>query len=387
MREKLSQKVLNLKSSGIRAFFDMANEIPDVISLGVGEPDFDTPWHIREAGIQALQSGKTFYTSNAGLQELRAAISSYTKRKTGLTYNPENQIIVTVGGSEAIDLALRALLNAGAEVIYLEPGFVSYYPCIKLADGVPVPIRLTEENRFRLKPEQLEAAVTPKSKVLILSYPNNPTGAVMEKEDLEALLPVIQKHDLIVISDEIYGELTYGVKHCSIAGLPGMEQRTIIINGFSKSFAMTGWRLGYALGNHEIIEQMVKIHQFAVMCAPTISQYAAIEAMEQGDGDIEAMRESYDQRRKFLYHELQRLGLPCFEPQGAFYMFPNIREFGLSSGEFALKLLKEEKVAVVPGDSFGECGEGFVRISYAASLQNLKEAVNRIFRFLSRYRT
>lgn len=387
MREKLPQKVLNLKSSGIRAFFDMANEIPDVISLGVGEPDFDTPWHIREAGIQALQSGKTFYTSNAGLQELRAAISSYTKRKTGLTYNPENQIIVTVGGSEAIDLALRALLNAGDEVIYLEPGFVSYYPCIKLADGVPVPIRLTEENRFRLKPEQLEAAVTPKSKVLILSYPNNPTGAVMEKEDLEALLPVIQKHDLIVISDEIYGELTYGVKHCSIAGLPGMEQRTIIINGFSKSFAMTGWRLGYALGNHEIIEQMVKIHQFAVMCAPTISQYAAIEAMEQGDGDIEAMRESYDQRRKFLYHELQRLGLPCFEPQGAFYMFPNIREFGLSSGEFALKLLKEEKVAVVPGDSFGECGEGFVRISYAASLQNLKEAVNRIFRFLSRYRT
>ena len=387
MREKLSQKVLNLKSSGIRAFFDMANEIPDVISLGVGEPDFDTPWHIREAGIQALQSGKTFYTSNAGLQELRAAISSYTKRKTGLTYNPENQIIVTVGGSEAIDLALRALLNAGDEVIYLEPGFVSYYPCIKLADGVPVPIRLTEENRFRLKPEQLEAAVTPKSKVLILSYPNNPTGAAMEKEDLEALLPVIQKHDLIVISDEIYGELTYGVKHCSIAGLPGMEQRTIIINGFSKSFAMTGWRLGYALGNHEIIEQMVKIHQFAVMCAPTISQYAAIEAMEQGDGDIEAMRESYDQRRKFLYHELQRLGLPCFEPQGAFYMFPNIREFGLSSGEFALKLLKEEKVAVVPGDSFGECGEGFVRISYAASLQNLKEAVNRIFRFLSRYRT
>lgn len=387
MREKLSQKVLNLKSSGIRAFFDMANEIPDMISLGVGEPDFDTPWHIREAGIQALQSGKTFYTSNAGLQELRAAISSYTKRKTGLTYNPENQIIVTVGGSEAIDLALRALLNAGDEVIYLEPGFVSYYPCIKLADGVPVPIRLTEENRFRLKPEQLEAAVTPKSKVLILSYPNNPTGAVMEKEDLEALLPVIQKHDLIVISDEIYGELTYGVKHCSIAGLPGMEQRTIIINGFSKSFAMTGWRLGYALGNHEIIEQMVKIHQFAVMCAPTISQYAAIEAMEQGDGDIEAMRESYDQRRKFLYHELQRLGLPCFEPQGAFYMFPNIREFGLSSGEFALKLLKEEKVAVVPGDSFGECGEGFVRISYAASLQNLKEAVNRIFRFLSRYRT
>lgn len=386
MREKLSQKVLNLKSSGIRAFFDMANEIPDVISLGVGEPDFDTPWHIREAGIQALQSGKTFYTSNAGLQELRKAISGYTQRKTGITYNPENQIIVTVGGSEAIDLALRALLNAGDEVIYLEPGFVSYDPCIKLADGVPVPIRLTEENRFRLKPEQLEAAVTPKSKVLILSYPNNPTGAVMEKEDLEALLPIIQKHDLIILSDEIYGELIYGVKHCSIAGLPGMEERTVIINGFSKSFAMTGWRLGYALGNQEIIGQMVKIHQFAVMCAPTISQYAAIEAMEQGDEDIEAMRESYDQRRKFLYHELRRLGLPCFEPQGAFYMFPNIRGFGLSSGEFALKLLKEEKVAVVPGDSFGDCGEGFVRISYAASLPDLKEAMNRISCFLSRHR-
>lgn len=386
MREKLSEKVLNLKSSGIRAFFDMANEIPDVISLGVGEPDFDTPWHIREAGIQALQSGKTFYTSNAGLQELRKAISGYTQRKTGITYNPENQIIVTVGGSEAIDLALRALLNAGDEVIYLEPGFVSYDPCIKLADGVPVPIRLTEENRFRLKPEQLEAAVTPKSKVLILSYPNNPTGAVMEKEDLEALLPIIQKHDLIILSDEIYGEFIYGVKHCSIAGLPGMEERTVIINGFSKSFAMTGWRLGYALGNKEIIEQMVKIHQFAVMCAPTISQYAAIEAMEQGDEDIEAMRESYDQRRKFLYHELKRLGLPCFEPQGAFYMFPNIREFGLSSGEFALKLLKEEKVAVVPGDSFGDCGEGFIRISYAASLPNLKEAINRISCFLSRHR-
>ena len=386
MREKLSQKVLSLKSSGIRTFFDLANGVSDVISLGVGEPDFDTPWHVREAGIQALQSGKTFYTSNAGLQELRAAISSYIQRKTRLSYNPESQIIVTVGGSEAIDLALRALLDAGDEVIYLEPGFVSYYPCIKLADGVPIPIQLTEADRFRLKPEQLETAITPKSKVLILSYPNNPTGAVMEKEDLEALLPIILKHDLIVISDEIYGELTYGVKHCSIAELPGMEERTVIINGFSKSFAMTGWRLGYALGNKEIIEQMVKIHQFAIMCSPTISQYAAIEAMEQGDKDIGVMRESYNQRRKYLYHELQRLDLPCFEPQGAFYMFPNIRKFGLSSRDFALKLLQEEKVAVVPGDSFGDCGEGFVRISYAASLQNLKEAVNRISCFLSHYR-
>lgn len=387
MREKLSHKVLNLKSSGIRTFFDMASEVSDVISLGVGEPDFDTPWHIREAGIQALQSGRTFYTSNAGLHDLRAAISKYTQQKTGHFYNPENQIIVTVGGSEAIDLALRALLNTGDEVIYLEPGFVSYYPCIKLADGVPIPIRLTEENRFRLKPEQLEEVITPKSKVLILSYPNNPTGAVMEKEDLKAILPIILKHDLIVISDEIYGELTYGTKHCSIAELPGMDERTVIINGFSKSFAMTGWRLGYALGNKEIVEQMVKIHQFAIMCAPTISQYAAIEALEQGDEDIKAMRESYDQRRKFLYHELKRLGLPCFEPQGAFYMFPNIQEFNLSSNDFALKLLQEEKVAVVPGDSFGDCGEGFVRISYAASLQNLKEATNRISHFLSRYRT
>lgn len=387
MREKLSHKVLNLKSSGIRTFFDMASEVSDVISLGVGEPDFDTPWHIREAGIQALQSGRTFYTSNAGLHDLRAAISKYTQQKTGHFYDPENQIIVTVGGSEAIDLALRALLNTGDEVIYLEPGFVSYYPCIKLADGVPIPIRLTEENRFRLKPEQLEEVITPKSKVLVLSYPNNPTGAVMEKEDLKAILPIILKHDLIVISDEIYGELTYDTKHCSIAELPGMEERTVIINGFSKSFAMTGWRLGYALGNKEIVEQMVKIHQFAIMCAPTISQYAAIEALEQGDEDIKAMRESYDQRRKFLYHELKRLGLPCFEPQGAFYMFPNIQEFNLSSKDFALKLLQEEKVAVVPGDSFGDCGEGFVRISYAASLQNLKEATNRISHFLSRYRT
>lgn len=387
MREKLSQKVLNLKSSGIRVFFDMASDVPDVISLGVGEPDFDTPWHISDAGIHALQSGKTFYTSNAGLRDLRSAISHYTQRKNGIFYNPEDQIIVTVGGSEAIDLALRALLNAGDEVIYLEPGFVSYYPCIKLADGVPVPIRLTENNKFRLRPEQLEAVITPKSKVLILSYPNNPTGAVMEKEDLEALLPIILRHDLIVISDEIYGELTYGIKHCSIAGLPGMEERTIIINGFSKTFAMTGWRLGYALGNREIIEQMVKIHQFAVMCAPTISQYAAIEAMKQGDEDIENMRESYDQRRRFLYHELSCLGLPCFEPQGAFYMFPNIREFGMSSGEFSMKLLQEEKVAVVPGDAFGNCGEGFVRISYAASLQNLQEAIDRISRFLFRCRT
>lgn len=386
IRKKLSQKVLSLKPSGIRTFFDMAEENSDIISLGIGEPDFDTPWHIRQAGIQALRSGKTFYTSNAGLQELRAAISGYTRRKTGLVYDPGTQILVTVGGCEAIDLALRALLNAGDEVLYPEPCFVSYYPCIKLSDGIPVPIRLTEENRFRLKPEQLEAAVTPRSKVLILSYPNNPTGAVMEKEDLEALLPVILRHDLLVLSDEIYGRLTYGPRHCSIAELPGMKERTVVIGGFSKSFAMTGWRLGYALGNQEIIGQMIKLHQFTVMCAPSVSQYAAIEAMAQENDDVEAMREAYDQRRKFLYHELRQLGLPCFEPQGAFYLFPDIRKYGLSSREFALKLLQEEKVAVVPGDSFGECGEGFVRISYAASLPNLKEAAGRISRFLSRLR-
>lgn len=386
MKEFLSEKVLNLKPSGIRRFFDVANEIPGVISLGVGEPDFETPYHIREAGIQALQSGKTFYTSNSGLMPLRREIAAYAERRMGLAYDPASEVMITVGGSEAIDVALRTIINPGDEIIYIEPSFVSYMPCIKMADGVPVPIELRAENRFRLTPEQLEAAITPRSKALILIYPNNPTGAIMEREDLEALLEVIRKHHLLVISDEIYSELTYGKEHVSIASLPGMRDRTIVINGFSKSYAMTGWRLGYALGNHEIIREMVKVHQYVIMCAPTVSQYAAVEAMRNGDRDVEEMRESYDQRRRYLHHGLERLKLPCFMPEGAFYMFPDIREFGMTSEEFALDLLNEEKVAVVPGSAFGECGEGFVRISYAYSIDELKEALRRIENYLRKKR-
>ena len=387
MNEFLSEKVKALKPSGIRKFFDIVNEIPGAISLGVGEPDFETPYHIREAGIQALQAGKTFYTSNSGLMELRKAVSDFTKRRTGLTYDPASEIMLTVGGSEAIDVALRTIINPGDEVIYIQPSYVSYLPCILLADGVPVPIELKAENRFRLTREELEAAITPKSKALILSFPNNPTGAIMEKEDLEAIVDVIKEHHLLVISDEIYSELTYGKEHVSIASLPGMKEYSIVINGFSKGFAMTGWRLGYALGNKEILKQMIKIHQYAIMCAPTVSQYAAIEAMYNGDQDVIYMRESYNQRRRFLYHELQRLGLPCFLPEGAFYMFPDIREFGMTSEEFALDLLKEEKVAVVPGSAFGDCGEGFIRISYAYSIEELKEALLRIERYLNRKRS
>ena len=387
MNEFLSEKVKALKPSGIRKFFDIVNEIPGAISLGVGEPDFETPYHIREAGIQALQAGKTFYTSNSGLMELRKAISAFTQKRTGLTYDPASEIMLTVGGSEAIDVALRTIINPGDEVIYIQPSYVSYLPCILLADGVPVSIELKAENRFRLTRDELEAAITPKSKALILSFPNNPTGAIMEKEDLEAIADVIKEHHLLVISDEIYSELTYGKEHVSIASLPGMKEYSIVINGFSKGFAMTGWRLGYALGNKEILKQMIKIHQYAIMCAPTVSQYAAIEAMYNGDQDVIYMRESYNQRRRFLYHELQRLGLPCFLPEGAFYMFPDIREFGMTSEEFALDLLREEKVAVVPGSSFGDCGEGFIRISYAYSIEELKEALLRIERYLNRKRS
>lgn len=387
MNEFLSEKVKALKPSGIRKFFDIVKEIPGAISLGVGEPDFETPYHIREAGIQALQAGKTFYTSNSGLMELRKAVSDFTKRRTGLTYDPASEIMLTVGGSEAIDVALRTIINPGDEVIYIQPSYVSYLPCILLADGVPVPIELKAENRFRLTREELEAAVTPKTKALILSFPNNPTGAIMEKEDLEAIVDVIKEHHILVISDEIYSELTYGKEHVSIASLPGMKEYSIVINGFSKGFAMTGWRLGYALGNKEILKQMIKIHQYAIMCAPTVSQYAAIEAMYNGDQDVIYMRESYNQRRRFLYHELQRLGLPCFLPEGAFYMFPDIREFGMTSEDFALDLLKEEKVAVVPGSAFGDCGEGFIRISYAYSIEELKEALLRIERYLNRKRS
>lgn len=387
MNEFLSEKVKALKPSGIRKFFDIVKEIPGAISLGVGEPDFETPYHIREAGIQALQAGKTFYTSNSGLMELRKAVSDFTKRRTGLTYDPASEIMLTVGGSEAIDVALRTIINPGDEVIYIQPSYVSYLPCILLADGVPVPIELKAENRFRLTREELEAAITPKTKALILSFPNNPTGAIMEKEDLEAIVDVIKEHHILVISDEIYSELTYGKEHVSIASLPGMKEYSIVINGFSKGFAMTGWRLGYALGNKEILKQMIKIHQYAIMCAPTVSQYAAIEAMYNGDQDVIYMRESYNQRRRFLYHDLQRLGLPCFLPEGAFYMFPDIREFGMTSEDFALDLLKEEKVAVVPGSAFGDCGEGFIRISYAYSIEELKEALLRIERYLNRKRS
>lgn len=384
MRNFLSEKVLNIKPSGIRRFFDLASTTEGVISLGVGEPDFDTPWHIREAGITALQQGKTFYTSNSGLPELKKAICSYTLRHTGVEYNPDNEVFVTVGGSEAIDLALRAVINPGDEIIYTDPSYVSYLPCIELADGVPVPIKLKNENRFKLTPDELENAITEKTKALILAFPNNPTGAIMTRDDLEALLPIILKHDLLVITDEIYSALTYGrEKHTSISSLENMKERTIVINGFSKAFAMTGWRLGYAMGPKEIISQMIKIHQFAIMCAPTTSQYAAIEALNNGDKDVENMRDEYDRRRRYLYNELKEMGLSCFEPEGAFYMFPDIRQFGMTSEEFATKLLNEQKLAVVPGDAFGGSGEGFIRISYAYSVSELKEAVRRLNLFIA----
>ena len=383
----INQKVQSIQPSGIRKFFDIANEIEDVISLGVGEPDFDTPWHVREEGIYTLQKGRTFYTANRGLMELRTEISNYIARNHAVQYNPATQVLVTIGGSEAIDLALRACLEPGDEVIYHEPCYVSYLPCITLADGVPVPIPLKEANDFRLTAEELEAAITPKSKALILSFPNNPTGAVMSKEDLEAIAEVIVRHDLLVITDEIYSELSYtGKKHYSLIDLPGMVERTIYINGFSKAYAMTGWRLGYCCGPEEILAQMVKIHQFAIMAAPTMSQYAGTMALKNGASDVEMMRDSYNQRRRFLMAELKRLGIPCFEPFGAFYIFPNISQFGLSSEEFATRLIREHKVAVVPGSAFGQSGEGFVRVSYAYSIEELKQAFERIERFINELR-
>ena len=383
----INQKVQAIQPSGIRKFFDIANEIEDVISLGVGEPDFDTPWHVREEGIYTLQKGRTFYTANRGLMELRTEISNYIARNHAVQYNPATQVLVTIGGSEAIDLALRACLEPGDEVIYHEPCYVSYLPCITLADGVPVPIPLKEANDFRLTAEELEAAITPKSKALILSFPNNPTGAVMTKEDLEAIAEVIVRHDLLVITDEIYSELSYtGKKHYSLIDLPGMVERTIYINGFSKAYAMTGWRLGYCCGPEEIMTQMVKIHQFAIMAAPTMSQYAGTMALKNGASDVEMMRDSYNQRRRYLMAELKRLGIPCFEPFGAFYIFPNISQFGLSSEEFATRLIREHKVAVVPGSAFGQSGEGFVRVSYAYSIDELKQAFERIERFITELR-
>lgn len=386
MKELLSKKVLQLKPSGIRKFFNVADEIPGCLSLGVGEPDFATPYHIREAGVRAMQSGKTFYTANSGLYDLRKEICNYTERRIGLTYNPDNEVLVTVGGSEAIDIALRTIINPGDEILYIEPSFVSYMPCIIMAGGIPVPIELKAENQFRLTGKQLEDAITEHSKVLILSYPNNPTGAIMEKDNLAEISEVAKSHNMLVISDEIYSELTYGKEHISIASLPQMKDRTILINGFSKNFAMTGWRLGYVFAQKEIMEQMTKVHQYVIMCAPTVSQYAAIEAMKNGEQDAAHMRESYNQRRRYLYHELNRLGLPCFEPEGAFYMFPDIREFVMTSEEFAMDLLEQEKVAVVPGSAFGESGEGFVRISYAYSIDELKKAIVRIERYIRKKR-
>lgn len=386
MRNPLSDKVIKIKPSGIRKFFDLVQEMPDAISLGVGEPDFDTPWHIREEGIFSLEKGRTFYTSNAGLMELRKAIAGYLERKLKLHYDPVHEILVTVGGSEGIDLALRAMLNAGDEVILPEPCYVSYLPCIELADGVPVTIELKEENAFKLTPEELRAAITDRTKILILPFPNNPTGAIMTKEELEPIADIVKEHDLFVISDEIYSELTYQGEHCSIASFPGMQERTIVINGFSKAFAMTGWRLGYTAGPQLILEQMTKIHQFAIMAAPTTSQYAAVEAMNNGDDDVNLMRKSYNQRRRFVLQKFKDMGLSCFEPEGAFYTFPCIKEFGMSSDEFASRFLKEEKVAVVPGTAFGDCGEGFLRISYAYSIEELKEALGRLERFVNRLR-
>lgn len=384
MRNPLSEKIVTIKPSGIRKFFDIVSEMDDAISLGVGEPDFDTPWHIRDEGIYSLEKGRTFYTSNAGLKELKGEICNYLKRRFELEYDPAHEVLVTVGGSEAIDIALRAMIDPGDEVLIPQPSYVSYEPCAVLADAVPVFINLKAENQFRLTAQELRDAITDKTKVLVLPFPNNPTGAIMERKDLEAIAEVVLEKDLFVISDEIYSELTYGRDHVSIAQIPGMKERTILINGFSKSYAMTGWRLGYACGPRLILDQMLKIHQFAIMCAPTTSQYAAVEALRNGDRDVQEMREAYNQRRRYLMHAFKEMGLPCFEPYGAFYVFPCIKEFGLTSDEFALRFLQEEKVAVVPGTAFGECGEGYIRISYAYSLENLKLAIGRLADFVKR---
>ena len=385
MKNVISDKVLGLQPSGIRKFFDIVSEMDDVISLGVGEPDFDTPWHIRDEGIYSLERGRTFYTSNAGLKELREEICRYLSRRCKVDYTID-EALITVGGSEAIDLAMRVLLNPGDEVLIPQPSFVSYLPCAVLADGVPVVINLKAENEFRLTAQELEDAITDKTKLLVLPFPNNPTGAIMTREDLEDIAEVVREHDLFVISDEIYSELTYSGDHVSIASLPGMQERTIVINGFSKSYAMTGWRLGYAAGPKEIMKQILKVHQCVIRCAPTTSQYAAISAVRDGDADVERMRMAYNQRRNYLMKAFRDMGLKCFEPFGAFYVFPSIKEFGMTSDEFATKLLQEEKVAVVPGTAFGQCGEGFLRISYAYSIDDLKIALGRMQNFIDRHR-
>ena len=386
MKKFLSDKIQTIKPSGIRKFFDIVSEMKDAISLGVGEPDFETPWHIRDEGIYALEKGRTFYTSNAGLKDLRAEIGNYLSRTQGINYDPQSEILVTVGGSEAIDIGLRAIINAGDEVIIPQPSYVSYEPCAVLAGATPVIINLKAENEFRLTAEELEEAITDKTKILILPYPNNPTGAIMGREDLEKIAKVVIEKDILVMSDEIYSALTYKGEHVSIAGIEGMKERTILINGFSKAYAMTGWRLGYACGPKEIIKQMTKIHQFAIMCAPTVSQYAAVEALKHGDEDVKKMRQAYNQRRRFLMNAFREMNLKCFEPDGAFYVFPCIKEFGMTSEEFATRFLEEEHVAAVPGTAFGESGEGFLRISYAYSLPTLKTAMERLNHFVNRLR-
>ena len=382
MRNAISKKIEGIQPSGIRKLFDVVSEMPDAISLGVGEPDFDTPYSVREEGIYALEKGRTFYTSNAGLKELRQEISRYLMRTYSLDYDADNEIMVTVGGSEAIDVALRCMVDPGDEVLIPTPCYVSYLPCAVMADAVPKMIDLKAENQFKLTRQELLDSITDKTKILILAFPNNPTGAIMTKEELEELVPVIIEHDLFVISDEIYSELTYDNKHCSIASLPGMKERTVTINGFSKAFAMTGWRLGYACAPKEIMKQMIKLHQFAIMCAPTNSQFAAIEALKNCDDDVDRMVEAYNQRRRFLLNSFKEMGIDCFEPFGAFYVFPSIAKFGMTSEEFANRLLREQKLAVVPGTAFGECGEGFVRISYAYSIENLKQGMDRIRKFI-----
>ena len=386
MRNPLADTIVNIKPSGIRKFFDLVSEMKGAISLGVGEPDFDTPWHIRDEGIYSLERGRTFYTSNAGLKELKEEIANYLRRRVHVDYDDRHEVLVTVGGSEAIDMAMRVMLNPGEEVLIPQPSYVSYEPCTIMAGGKPVIIELKAENEFRLTPEELLEHITDKTKLLVLPFPNNPTGAIMEQKDLEAIAKVIIEKDLYVLSDEIYSELTYKEDHVSIASIPGMQERTILINGFSKAYAMTGWRLGYACGPRKIIEQMTKLHQYAIMCAPTTSQYAAVEALRNGDDDVVMMREAYNQRRRYLVHAFKEMGLECFEPYGAFYIFPCIKEFGMTSEEFASRFLMEEKVAVVPGTAFGDCGEGFLRISYAYSLENLKKALGRMQKFIDRLR-
>ena len=381
----LNSRAAQIPPSGIRKFFDIVASRKDAISLGVGEPDFVTPWHIRDAGIYSLERGHTYYTSNAGMLQLRQSVANYLSRRFHLSYDPNGEILITVGGSEAIDLAVRSLIGPGDEVLVPQPSFVCYSPCVTLAGGTPVPIVTKEEDEFRLTADALRSAITPKTKLLVFPFPNNPTGGIMEKEHLLEIAEVLKDTDILVLSDEIYAELTYGAQHVSIASLPGMQERTILVSGFSKAYAMTGWRLGYACGPKPVIGLMTKIHQYAIMSTPTTSQYAAIEALDHGDEDIALMREEYNHRRRLMVEGFRNMGLSCFEPKGAFYVFPSIKETGLSSTEFAEKLLDEENVAVVPGDAFGKSGEGFIRCSYAYSVKNITEALSRIERFVKRH--